>query len=130
MPVVGGIAGAIATMGVSAKAARALAWVVLIIAAALLVWLAWSAIKSNIIGAHDAKVRAGNAGAQLDRQAQADSDEAPRRKADQAADDRMGKVIDNAVDAHPEAARGPVGPATRATLDELRRRQEPAPERR
>lgn len=130
MPVVGGIAGAIATMGVSAKAARALAWLVIVIGAALLAWFAWSAIKSNIISGHDTKVRAGNAEAQLDRQAKADEDEAPRRKADKAADDRMGKVIDNAVDAHPEAARGPVGPATRASLDELRRRQQPAAERR
>lgn len=130
MPVVGGIAGAIATMGVSGKAARALAWIAIIVGAVLLAWFAWEAVKSSIVDGHDAKVRAGNAEAQLDRQATADEDQAPRRKADEAADDRMGKVIDNAVDAHPDAARGPVGPASRAALDELRRRQDPAPERR
>lgn len=64
--------------GIPARFAKAAAWLLIAIAAALLIWGAWAAIKSSIIREHDA----GQALEQSEADRAADQNAAEQRRAD------------------------------------------------
>jgi hypothetical protein len=130
MIIVGAIVKFLVARKVSTGWAHFLAWAAVIIAALLLIWAGWSLLKSTIITQHDAGQAAQQAQQQLNRQEDADLDQANRDEKRQLDDIKITEVTRNAIAANPTEAAKPVGPGTNAALDELRRRQEARTQRR
>lgn len=121
---IGWIAMRLVGAGVSDRWARLVAWVLVLAAIAAVVALAIGGRDRRMIEAHDARQNAKVLGDQLEQGQKADAVELEQRGVDQVQHDQLQGAIDNATSAQPDAARGGVGPATSAALDELRRRQD------
>jgi len=105
-------------MGVPARLARPL----VVGALVLLAILALGAGKCALVQDHEAKVTAKITRSEIKAERRANASEAADRAADEANAHILEKEIANAVQAKPEEARRPAGPAVNAALGELRRR--------
>lgn len=91
--------------------------------AALLGWRLWlSSHDRAVIAAHEARVAAAVQKRAVEAGGRADRADALARARANARADKIKQEIDNGIQSHPEEARRPVGPASAAALDELRRR--------
>lgn len=105
-------------VGVAPKFAKAAGIGFAVVVAILLIVGLKTCYDQGVIDDHEAQRTA----ATLKAQQMADEDERVRQQAADNRADAIEGAIQNAVTAHPEEVRKDAGPATRAALDELRRR--------
>lgn len=98
-----------------------------IIGALLLAWGLWTLWLSRhdaaVIERHEAPIAAAVASATAEANDAANANDAKRRADNARADEQLKGAIDHAVATDPVGAKATVGPATRAALDELRKRK-------
>lgn len=119
----GTLIGLLVARGWSERVARAICYAGL----ALLLLGAFAglvaAYNAHIIGKHDAKQNAAVANAVIGADRSAAQQKQARDAAQANSDASIANAVGNAVASNPAAAREPVGPASQAYYDELRRQQ-------
>ena len=108
----------LARWGVAERFQRPLAIAALVVAAALLLggsWEAWLHFHDkHVVAQHDTKRELGDAKKTIAAEHRADGNAAPRDQARADAGEQSRTEMKEAEDAHPDAAKAPAGPVSRA----------------